>query len=104
MVELKTKRGIIHPVQTFHFRTMDDCKKFMYVFQDHWCNIPWEDPVEIPDYTKINDDRYIDADPVARAEDNLSWGFSALRFHNMDTLTGEQQSMLSGMVSVMVNQ
>ena len=46
----------------------------------------------------------IDADPVARAEDNLSWGFSALRFHNMDTLTGEQQSMLSGMVSVMVNQ
>lgn len=104
MIELKTKQGVIHPVQAFHFRTMDDCKKFMYVFRNHWCNIPWEEPAEIPDYTKINDDQYIDVDPVARAMGNLTWGFSALRSHNMDTLTGEQQSVLSDIVSTITNQ
>ena len=65
----------------FYFHDMEDCDDFMYVFKDHWCNVPWKQPVEIPDDTCIDDYDINDMNKPAkeRAEDNLSWGFNLVK-------------------------
>lgn len=80
----------------FYFRTLDDCRKFLYVFKDHWCNVKWKTPVEVPDDIKLPEARrdLLDMDPKKRAEANLSWGFNHARLHGDGGLTSEQQREL----------
>lgn len=62
----------------FYFHNMNDCNIFMHVFKDHWCNVKWEMPIELPDNTKIPDYKRRDMDKNAkeRAERSLPWGFA----------------------------
>ena len=71
---------------TFYFKNIEDCNKFLYVFKDHFCNVPWETPKEIPDNSiklSENEKRTLDKDPVKRAQDNLSWGFSLCSYYKI---------------------
>lgn len=82
MVKLEVD-GRGHPTFSsgIYFHTMEDCRKFIHVFKDHWCNIPWKDPVEADNFPEMT--RYhresMDKDPVKRAESDLNWGFSLAR-------------------------
>jgi hypothetical protein len=93
MIKLETNYT---PSSVFYFRTLDDCRKFLYVFKDHWCNVKWKPPVEVPDGTSISSTQraQIGVDPKKRAEANLSWGFNYARLHGDDGLTPRQQREL----------
>lgn len=84
----------------FYFHTMQDCKDFMYVFKDHWCNVPWNTPVEITSDTYISEDlkREMDKPPKKRAQDNLSWGFNLVERLDID-LTKEQNNFVKSMMT-----
>ena len=88
MVKLETD-GIMHEVK-FYFKNMNDCVAFMHVFKDHWCNVPWKEPIEIPDDTNITkvQREMMNLDPRIRADKNLSWGFNALRKDCTDGRSG----------------
>ena len=75
----------------FYFRTMTECEIFMNVFRNHFCNVPWNTPKIIPDTSELSeyDLKYLNRDPKIRAESNLSWGFSLVKFNNIDL--NEQQ-------------
>lgn len=79
----------------FYFHSMEDCKAFMYVFEDHFCNVPWEKPEIVPDDTKISIDhrRLLEEDPKAKAERYLSWGFNLTKKHHIG-LTSAQNSYI----------
>lgn len=77
----------------FYFKTMEECKSFLYVFKDHWCNIPWDIPKEVSS-DKANLTNYqirsLEVDPKKRAEENLSWGFNFIKYHDLNKTTEEQ--------------
>ena len=76
MIVLKSKDTTFGGI--FYFYNMRDCEDFLYVFKDHWCNVPWEKPIEAPSDTLISfyDRKSMDVPPKKRAEDSLFWGFS----------------------------
>ena len=80
MVKLETVRNEERS-EIFYFHTMEDCNKFLYTFRDHWCNVPWKEPIEVPDDYPISarDQEVMDEDPKERAERDLSWGFSLVK-------------------------
>lgn len=84
MIELKSKDLTFGGI--FYFHTMKDCNDFLYVFSDHWCNVPWESPKEISDdFPILESQRWrMDIPPKKRAEDSLSWGFSLVRRLGID--------------------
>lgn len=98
MIKLET--NCANNREVFYFHNMSDCKEFLYVFKDHWCNVPWETPIEIPDDTYITSRERIcmDKPPKKRAEDNLSWGFSLVRFLGIE-LNKNQLSFVSSFCS-----
>lgn len=98
MVKLEAKDTIF--VGIFYFHNVKDCREFMDVFKDHWCNVPWKEPIEIPDDTYISSEerRYMDKSPKKRAEDNLSWGFSLERRLGI-CLTNEQNDFVKSIVN-----
>ncbi len=93
MVKLEAKETAFGGI--FYFHNMKDCEDFLYVFKDHWCNVPWEEPILIPDDENIgsNNRKYMDIPPKERAEDNLSWGFSLVKRLGID-LTKEQSNFI----------
>lgn len=96
MVKLQPKPEYNLTNTAFYFNNMADCKIFMDVFVDHWCNVPWANPVESDYFYGLNSaekDR-MNIDPKQRAEINLSWGFSLTRFFNIGE-TEAQKRMLS---------
>ena len=97
MIKLETKR--VPFGGAFYFYNMADCEAFMYVFKDHWCNVPWRAPVEVPDWTDITDSqrKAMDKNPKQRAESNLSWGFSLCRALGID-LNDDQKVCLAGLM------
>ena len=66
MIKLETS---YNDRDVFYFRTLDDCNKFLYVFENHWCNVKWKPPVEVSDNIILS--RYqrdaLDRDPKDRA-------------------------------------
>jgi hypothetical protein len=66
---------------------MEECKKFMRVFSNHWCEIPWADPVELPDGMPLSDKHrnHMNLDPIKRAETNLNWGFRFVERHHLES-------------------
>ena len=80
MVKLEDAANDMFP-GVFYFHTMEDCNKFLYIFRDHWCNVPWKEPIEVPDDYPISarDQEVMDEDPKERAERDLSWGFSLVK-------------------------
>jgi len=97
MIELKAKDLTIGG--TFYFHTMQDCNDFLYVFKDHWCNVPWEKPREVPNDFPIskNQRKSMDKSPKERAESNLSWGFDHTKWLEID-LNEKQNSFVKSMV------
>lgn len=81
--------------ETMYFKTMEDCKEYLYVFKDHWCNLPFKDPVEIQDSTIIDSKyrNYLDIPPKQRAESDLQWGFNLVNFLGIG-VTKEQKEFL----------
>ena len=77
MVKLEAKDVFFNSVKAFYFHNMADCRTFLYVFRNHWCNVPWNTPVEAPSWPEMNahQRRAMDLDPKERAESCLSWGF-----------------------------
>ena len=98
MVKLETNFNDYRNESTFYFRTMDQCSKFLNVFKDHWCNIPWKKPVEISDNTRIPDYALsrLDIDPEQIAISNLSWGFGMTKYYNID-LSKDQKAIVKSM-------
>lgn len=84
MVKLETNTEYDDTV--FYFHNMKDCKEFMRVFANHWCNVPWKKPVEKDNFYGIDESKINakDKPPKQRAEDDLSWGFSLARFLKCD--------------------
>lgn len=83
----------------FYFHNMKDCEDFMYVFEDHFCNVPWKQPVEMPDTTPIRFEEKKDMNkpPRERAESNLSWGFNLT--HRLGIgLTDEQNDFVKSVM------
>lgn len=98
MVKLEAKDTTFGGI--FYFHNMKDCREFIYVFEDHWCNVPWETPIEISDDTYISSEerRYMDKSPKKRAEDNLSWGFSLEKRLGIG-LSNEQNDFVKSMMN-----
>lgn len=86
MIKLEVKANYRRSFDTpFYFKDIKDCNIFKHVFKDYWCNIPFDPPEEIPDNTDIGDMRkYLNMDPKERALNNLSWGNSLVKFHDID--------------------
>lgn len=97
MIELKAKDLTFGG--TFYFHTIQDCNDFLYVFKDHWCNVPWEKPREVPNDFLIgeNQRKSMDKPSKERAESNLLWGFSLVKRLNID-LFERQNLFVRGMV------
>lgn len=81
MVKLKVKeseRLSKTMKRVFYFKDMEDCERFLYVFKDHYCNVPWDEPEESDEFSNmdVNDIYDMDEDPVDRADRSLGWGFS----------------------------
>lgn len=85
VVKLETNFKDEMDQETFYFKGMEECEEFIKKLNGHLCFIPWKKPIEVP-ISKVPDIKkeYLNVDPIKRAEGNLSWGFSALRFHNID--------------------
>lgn len=98
MVELKVKSTTCNT--KFYFHTMDDCEKFLYVFNDHWCNVPWERPVTVSDSTELSEyeKSAINENPKLRAERNLSWGWNLARELNTDAPNEQQRQFLNNII------
>lgn len=98
MIKLEANNAITGGA--FYFYNIDDCRKFMYVFKDHWCNVPWKEPVEISDSTYIDSNarRYMSVPPKKRAEDNLSWGFNLVKRLGIN-LNNEQNDFVNSMMN-----
>lgn len=94
MVKL-TSTNKVHN-ESFYFKNDEDCDKFVYVFEDHWCNVKWNRET-IPDLPFI--DQNIHEDPVKRAEDNLKWGFNSSFIDERDKQpTSEQREILHSLM------
>lgn len=98
MVKLQVidPRGYRH--SPLYFKTMEDCDTFKYVFKDHMCNVPWEQPIEacsFPEMTNLQRHHMeeMSKDIKKYAESNLSWGFSIMEGCEIG-LTSEQQAMV----------
>lgn len=98
MVKLEAKDTTFGGI--FYFHNMKDCKDFLYVFEDHFCNVPWKAPIELPDNTYVNSNvrRSMDKPPKKRAEDSLSWGFNLVRRLGIG-MTNEQNDFIESMVA-----
>ena len=50
---------------------------FLYVFEDHMCNVLWKTPEIVSDGTIISTEsrRELEENPKTKAEKYLSWGF-----------------------------
>lgn len=96
MVKLSTAVPVYGRITTFYFRTMQDYEDFIYVFKDHWCNVPWSKPVEAVDFPEMTRadrncmQKYTTGKDLA--EKNLDWGFSLVKTLNID-LTPEQKAL-----------
>lgn len=95
MVKLQPKPKYNHLNAVFYFNNMADCKTFMAVFDDHWCNVPWADPIESDHFEGLDSKhkKLMNTDPKRRAENNLSWGFGLTEFYKIG-MTKEQDRML----------
>lgn len=102
MIKLETN-ATKYPIMNIaiYFHNMDDCKRFLYVFKNHWCNVRWKEPIEIPDNTKISEYRRkdMDKDPEERAERDLKWGFGFAKMEGTDVTTIEQAAFVERMVN-----
>lgn len=98
MVKLEVNDKINYEVLYFH--NMKECNEYLYVFNDHWCNVPWKSPVEIPDDADIpyQDRACMDMPPKKRAEADLSWGFSLVKSLEIE-LNYEQNKVLTALVN-----
>ena len=98
MVKLEAKDTTFGGI--FYFHNMKDCKDFMYVFEDHFCNVPWKAPIELSDDTYVNSDvkRSMDKSPKERAENSLSWGFNLERRLGIG-LTNKQNNFVKSMMA-----
>lgn len=83
---------------SFYFKTIEDCKKFKYVFYDHWCNIPWK--VELVDISSLSEYHlnHLNEDPKIKAEQYLNWGFNFVRFNGLEECTKEQDEFLNSFI------
>lgn len=99
MVKLEAKETILGGI--FYFHNMKDCNDFLYVFTDHWCNVPWKNPVEAPNFPEIEkyQRKAMDIDPKQRAENSLSWGFRYVKSHNIG-LTNVQKAFVNGITII----
>ena len=70
----------------FYFRNRTDCDAFMSVFRNHMCNVPWKSTVESAFFPEASDSQRaaMARDPKVRADENLSWGFSLVRYHGIE--------------------
>lgn len=85
----------------FYFNNIKDCEIFKSVFKDHWCNVTWEEPVEV-NSVPYEKSEYINDDPKKRAEDNLKWGFNSIWASEVDgELTEDQQSFVNSMTRIL---
>lgn len=78
------------------FESMEDCNKFLYVFRDHWCNVPWTKPVEVD---KVPDGYSLVKDPIKEAEGNLNWGFRQCERSNIGN-TIEQKALTRAIMNI----
>lgn len=97
MVKLEAKDTTFGGI--FYFHNMEDCEEFLYVFKDHWCNVPWKEPILISDNEYVCNDykRYMDISPKKRAEDSLSWGVSIVNYHRIN-LNEEQNNFIKSFI------
>lgn len=87
----------------FYFRNNEDCAKFKYVFEDHWCNIDWN-PVEhisdtdVDKLSQFHRDS-LSEDPKSRAEQALQWAFNSyMKQHPERDMTAAQSSFIDAIV------
>lgn len=78
---------------TRYFKTIEDCNKYLYVFKDHWCNVPWKDPEEITGFDAKASVEAIN-DPIEIANGDLGWGFNNCDLNNIEE-TKEQRDLVS---------
>lgn len=99
-LEVKNLKYSYRDSHVFYFKNIDDCNEFKQVFKDHWCNIRWEEPVEIHDNTKISDGerKQMNRNPKERAESDLSWGFSLEKGEGWDKLNSHQNTFVNRIV------
>lgn len=99
MVELRVKRSTGYN-STFHFHTMHDCRKFLKVFEDRLCNVPWERPIIVPDSTKLSEyeQNAINEDPEIRAERDLGWGWNLARLLGRDVQNKQQKELINSIM------
>lgn len=84
----------------FYFNTMEDCDKYKAVFEDHWCNIPWNTPVEVDPIDVPDEDLALIAnDPEVRADKNLPWGFNLTKSLGIG-LTTEQKATVQEIMKI----
>lgn len=97
MVKLETDTG--HNDAVFYFHNMKDCEEFMKVFENHWCNVPWKDPIEKENFDEAEDEEIeaMDESPEKRAEDALHWGFSLVKFLHID-INDSQRVFVNSMI------
>ena len=85
---------------TRYFKTIEDCNKYLYVFKDHWCNVPWKEPEEI-DRFDIKAATVLVNDPIKIANGDLGWGFNTCDLNNIGE-TKEQREFVSNIAKEVV--
>lgn len=86
--------------ETFYFKDMEDCNRFLEVFEDHFCNVPWKTPEQktINSIPPIEVQITMNMDPVKRAEKELSWGFNLCKTNNIGE-TPEQIAFVKDLIN-----
>ncbi len=87
------------PSAVWYFSKMKDCKKFLEVFENHWCNVRWNNPIEADSFPEMDSDDWRDLykKPKKRAKDELEWGFSLEKYMGMQR-SKEQEDFVRKMV------
>ena len=97
MIQLSTDTKLSRNT-SFYFNNIEDCKQFLEVFEDHWCNVPWATPKVVKESEVPNNKLlYINDNPKIRAEQNLSWGFGLVSYLDRD-LTPGQRAFIDNMI------
>lgn len=98
---IKLAQTKYYPQVTFYFHTMKECKKFISTFENYGCNLPWDDPEEVPDNTQIDafDRAEMRRKPKKRAKDDLDWAYGICKSNNIG-FTPEQQEKINQLMQM----
>jgi len=86
----------------FYFTSESDADVFVWKLRNHMCHVEFdktEEDVILPE----NKLRYINDDPIKRAESNLSWGFNFDRMYGDDKPTAEENEFIHHLMNIARN-